>query len=86
MSYGKTNQDVVLVDARSVNPLTAGPDATRFIRINDGAKVYYIENGMKHPLESVGAFHRKGGTSWNQVMSVSNRSLPNLFSTGAPLY
>ena len=59
------------IDQSILDSIPTSIAATRFIRINNDARVYYVENGTKFPLGSVTAFSSRGGTDWNMVVSIS---------------
>lgn len=74
---------VPLTSAR-LNSMRVGPNATRYIRIDNNAQVFYLENGLKRPVSSPAAFASSGGTSWAQVISAS-KTFADSFVTGPNL-
>jgi hypothetical protein len=73
------------IDPSILSTIPNSVAATQFIRINNDARVYYIQNGTKYPLGSVDAFTSRGGTDWSMVISVSP-SAAGTFPTGNVLY
>ncbi|MES2876029.1 MAG: hypothetical protein V4678_01010, partial [Patescibacteria group bacterium] len=73
------------IDSVIINSSKQGKDASRFIRIGDDARVYYIDDGGKIPLGSVDAFSSRGGTDWNQVLSLSAQAA-SIFETSQTVY
>lgn len=66
-----TSQNIAPVSAGILAPMAIGQNMTKFIRIDQNATVYYVNNAQKTPLQTPQTFANYGGTSWNQVIGVS---------------
>jgi len=56
--------------------------ATRYIKADNSAQLYYLDNGRKHPVYSWQAFTSLGGS--NETISVLSAAAVDKFTNGAP--
>lgn len=84
-AYRSSNADFVSTPSWRLNQMRVGQNATRFIRIDSTPTVYYLNNGTKQIINSPAAFASISGSSWNDVVSVS-QSFADTLTAGSTIY
>lgn len=85
VDYGYTcaSTQYVPFTAAQIAKLANGPNVSSFMKSNTSATVYYMNDGQKRPFQSMGDL---ASLHVPLNINVFSNTLPNRYSTGAPLY